>query len=135
MNEEYRKGHAAGYASGIRDTQPNWISVAEHSPEKSDFYWAIGEFTEDYSEWKKGDLILETCTPYVEGIWPLEEIPIRILYWAEQPIVTPPHELLGRPLTREHWQPDHGLDFLDEEDETECTQSSGKTEIELSPAC
>ena len=75
---------SAGYASGIRDTQPNWISTAEHSPEKSDYYWAIGEFTEDYSDWKKGDLILETCTPYAEGIWPLEEIPIRILYWAER---------------------------------------------------
>ena len=128
MTEEYLKGHAVGYANGIRDTQPEWHSTDEQNPEVNDYYWSIGEFTEDCAEWKAGDLLLNTMSGYIDGFWVYEDaLPFKMLYWAMPPIITPPRALMGKPLNSQHWIQAQDRDFLDdeesaddEEDEDEC---------------
>ena len=104
MTEEYRRGHAAGYASGIRDTQPNWIKAEERNPDSAGFYWVIGEFLEDRHGWKKGDCRIETEAPWSGEEWLGNGKAWRILYWAEQPIITPPRELMGRDFNKARYQ-------------------------------
>ena len=110
MTEEYRRGHADGYANGIRDTQPNWIRADERSPEKEGLYWAIGEFLEDSCGRKQGDLCMDTEQPWTGEEWLGDSVVRRILYWAEQPIITPPRELMGKAFCKPRFEiEDHAL--------------------------
>ena len=96
MTEEYRRGHAAGYANGIRDTQPNWIRADEKNPDTDGLYWVIGEYLHDRQGWKRGDCFIETNALRANGEW-IDNLEMRkILYWAEEPIITPPRELMGQ---------------------------------------
>ena len=104
MTEEYRRGHAAGYANGIRDTQPNWIRADEQNPEKDGMYWAIIEILQDCHELKQGDLFIDTLEPWEHGEWIDCSETRKILYWAEQPIITPPRELMGKVFRKTGYQ-------------------------------
>ncbi len=103
MTEEFRKGHAAGYANGIRDTQPDWIKADERRPDEDGMYWAIVECTKDCIDRRKGDLYIEAMEPWDHGEWLWLADGERIIYWAEQPIITPPRVLMGRQFRKKHY--------------------------------